>query len=221
MKTCSQLNSKSMKLVITGALIVATLVALFVTLPLVSYADTSSCQLIDEQPRYEPYLPSPVRSQDNKVLMRFSGYLNFSIAHEGGVQVYKYLDLKPIRLDHSSVDYDSGYRNYITLFTNCALISIQVDKDLDAEAYYLKDFTMRPIPSSVQFESCTTYPYDFKFGFRSFYSCYKSTQFDCPHVADGIFKQVSLVTKVLDLELDGNHYSNVIQGLFDKEPWDC
>lgn len=200
--------------------VIATIVVLFVVVSLVPSADSRSCQLVYEKPQSDPFLPSGIVSQDKKALIRFEGFLKFATNRLDEPEAFKYMSLKAFKLEHSSSDYDLGYRNNLTLHTDCATISIQIDKDVDAETYYLKDFMIRPLPSSDQFESCKTNPNYFRFDFRSYYSCYKYTQFECSRVEDGEIHQVALVTKVLDLEVDGNPNS-LSQGVFDKVPAYC
>lgn len=216
---CAESSFRRRMLVMVGISIFVTVIVL-VALSLATTSDTSSCQLIGTQPSADQFLPGPMRSQDNKALLRFQGFLKFAKDSPDEPSNYKYLDLKPIRVEHSLGAYDTGYRNNITIYADCATICIHIDKDIDAEAYYLRDFTIQPLSSKSGFDSRKTYPYDLKFALKYFYSCYKYTKFDCPYMEHGKFNQISLITRVLDLELDGDP-ANVRQGVFDKEPSNC
>lgn len=215
----SYIRERRCTFLIIGTLVAAAfIIALIVSSSGPAPSDTSPCQFLDE-PRYiDSSFSTPLSSQDNKVLMRFAGFLKFTINHKGGSDKYKYMLLRPSKLKHSSDI--SGMHNQLTLYTDCATITLRVEKENESKTYNLKQFTIHPVSSNARFDGCETHLYNKIFGFEFYYSCDKDLRFECPHIIRSWIYQVSLVTNKLHLEFDGNPL-DVAAGQFDKEPLYC
>lgn len=218
-------QARRRKLVIIGTSLAAVVVLLIVVSALVikpggsTDGNNNSCYLVEEPPKIETLVPELIQSRDNKVLMRFAGFLTFELAHSTSRGQFNYMYLKPVKLEHSSVVYGTVVQNSITLYTDCAEISLQVDR-IDDKTYSVEKLTLNPASSNKKFDTCEADVGSIKFGVWSYYTCHFNRLYRCPMIegfTSGRFRQVTLFTVVLDLELDGN----VANKEFNKMPSPC
>lgn len=198
---------------IAAGVIVGVLVVVLVIFLTKSHAP--QCELVDSLQTKDLTKLSPVASDDNKNLVKFSGYVKYNdnnnkTKDNEKPKIYLPLDLEKLEVSDGSTK--------AVVVNDCASLTLTLKKDA-SKTIVVDSISVQVKKNNVLEELCRVKSTNIIMPDKKFYSCKKDTNYDCVG-SDNKVVVATLVAQYWELEVDGDQ-NRIKEGQFSKVANEC
>lgn len=201
---------------IFGSILVS-LIVVIVLLFVVPLADSTKCKLTHDR---GPVVLKTLKSNDSRVLAKFSGYLFYQVDEETGDPTKRYIPLNFESVELTPID---EVQRKVTFYTNCATISMTITELIES-SYRVTKIEIDLDKPNGEHRTCIIGVTTIHFRKPYHYACFVRTVNYCYNTSDLYARDkkliLSLQITVLEFEIDGDK-TKFEKGEFSTEPKYC